>query len=81
MSSENLESARGQHAFRATQPRNALITSLELGGNAPFIVFQDAVLDAAVEGAMAAKMRNMGEAGTAASRWRTPLLAASEVLA
>ena len=43
-------------------------TSLELGGNAPFIVFDDADLDAAVEGAMIAKMRNMGEACTAANR-------------
>jgi succinate-semialdehyde dehydrogenase / glutarate-semialdehyde dehydrogenase len=44
-------------------------TSLELGGNAPFIVFDDADLDAAVEGAMTAKMRNMGEACTAANRF------------
>lgn len=43
-------------------------TSMELGGNAPFIVFPDADLDAALEGAMAAKMRNMGEACTAANR-------------
>jgi len=45
-----------------------LRTSLELGGNAPFIVFDDADLDEAVEGAVAAKMRNMGEACTAANR-------------
>lgn len=45
-----------------------LRTSMELGGNAPFIVFQDADLDEAVAGAMAAKMRNMGEACTAANR-------------
>ncbi|QBJ94822.1 NAD-dependent succinate-semialdehyde dehydrogenase [Rhodococcus sp. ABRD24] len=45
-----------------------LRTSMELGGNAPFIVFDDADLDAAVEGAMAAKMRNGGEACTAANR-------------
>jgi succinate-semialdehyde dehydrogenase/glutarate-semialdehyde dehydrogenase len=45
-----------------------LRTSLELGGNAPFIVFEDADLDEAVEGAIAAKMRNMGEACTAANR-------------
>jgi succinate-semialdehyde dehydrogenase/glutarate-semialdehyde dehydrogenase len=45
-----------------------LRTSMELGGNAPFIVFEDADLDAAVEGALAAKMRNMGEACTAANR-------------
>jgi succinate-semialdehyde dehydrogenase / glutarate-semialdehyde dehydrogenase len=43
-------------------------TSMELGGNAPFLVFEDADLDEAVEGAMAAKMRNMGEACTAANR-------------
>ncbi|WP_176561955.1 NAD-dependent succinate-semialdehyde dehydrogenase [Mycolicibacterium palauense] len=45
-----------------------LRTSMELGGNAPFIVFGDADLDEAVEGTMAAKMRNMGEACTAANR-------------
>ncbi len=43
--------------------------SMELGGNAPFLVFADADLDAAVEGAMLAKMRNMGEACTAANRF------------
>jgi succinate-semialdehyde dehydrogenase/glutarate-semialdehyde dehydrogenase len=43
--------------------------SMELGGNAPFIVFEDADLDAAVDGAMLAKMRNMGEACTAANRF------------
>ena len=46
-----------------------LRTSMELGGNAPFIVFEDADLDAAVDGAMTAKMRNMGEACTAANRF------------
>ncbi len=45
-----------------------LRTSMELGGNAPFVVFEDADLDEAVAGAMAAKMRNMGEACTAANR-------------
>lgn len=44
-------------------------TSMELGGNAPFIVFDDANLDAAVDGAMIAKMRNGGEACTAANRF------------
>jgi succinate-semialdehyde dehydrogenase / glutarate-semialdehyde dehydrogenase len=44
-------------------------TSLELGGNAPFLVFEDADLDVAVEGAMLAKMRNTGEACTAANRF------------
>jgi len=43
--------------------------SMELGGNAPFLVFEDADLGAAVEGAMIAKMRNMGEACTAANRF------------
>jgi succinate-semialdehyde dehydrogenase/glutarate-semialdehyde dehydrogenase len=43
--------------------------AMELGGNAPFIVFEDADLDAAIEGAMIAKMRNMGEACTAANRF------------
>jgi succinate-semialdehyde dehydrogenase/glutarate-semialdehyde dehydrogenase len=46
-----------------------LRTSMELGGNAPFIVFADADVDAAVEGAVVAKMRNMGEACTAANRF------------
>ncbi len=46
-----------------------LRVSMELGGNAPFLVFGDADLDAAVEGAMLAKMRNMGEACTAANRF------------
>ena len=46
-----------------------LRTSMELGGNAPFIVFEDADLDAAVDGAMLAKMRNVGEACTAANRF------------
>jgi succinate-semialdehyde dehydrogenase / glutarate-semialdehyde dehydrogenase len=43
--------------------------SMELGGNAPFLVFEDADVDAAVEGAMIAKMRNMGEACTSANRF------------
>ncbi|WP_038044535.1 NAD-dependent succinate-semialdehyde dehydrogenase [Thermocrispum agreste] len=46
-----------------------LRTSMELGGNAPFIVFDDADLDTAVEGAMLAKLRNIGEACTAANRF------------
>ena len=49
--------------------QNVLRTSMELGGNAPFIVFEDADSPAAVEGAYAAKMRNMGEACTAANRF------------
>jgi len=46
-----------------------LRVSMELGGNAPFLVFEDADVDAAVEGAMLAKMRNIGEACTAANRF------------
>jgi succinate-semialdehyde dehydrogenase/glutarate-semialdehyde dehydrogenase len=46
-----------------------LRVSMELGGNAPFLVFEDADLDAAVEGALLAKMRNIGEACTAANRF------------
>jgi succinate-semialdehyde dehydrogenase / glutarate-semialdehyde dehydrogenase len=49
--------------------QNVLKTSMELGGNAPFLVFEDADLDAAVEGALLAKMRNIGEACTAANRF------------
>jgi succinate-semialdehyde dehydrogenase/glutarate-semialdehyde dehydrogenase len=49
--------------------QNLLRTSMELGGNAPFLVFDDADLDAAVDGAVVAKMRNMGEACTAANRF------------
>jgi succinate-semialdehyde dehydrogenase / glutarate-semialdehyde dehydrogenase len=48
---------------------NVLRTSMELGGNAPFIVFEDADLDKAVDGAMLAKFRNIGEACTAANRF------------
>ena len=46
-----------------------LRVSMELGGNAPFLVFADADLDAALDGAMVAKMRNIGEACTAANRF------------
>ncbi|MEV7036698.1 NAD-dependent succinate-semialdehyde dehydrogenase [Amycolatopsis sp. NPDC051061] len=46
-----------------------LRTSMELGGNAPFLVFDDADMDAAIDGAMQAKMRNIGEACTAANRF------------
>jgi succinate-semialdehyde dehydrogenase/glutarate-semialdehyde dehydrogenase len=46
-----------------------LKVAMELGGNAPFLVFDDADVDAAVEGAMIAKMRNVGEACTAANRF------------
>jgi succinate-semialdehyde dehydrogenase/glutarate-semialdehyde dehydrogenase len=52
--------------------------SMELGGNAPFLVFDDADLDAAVEGAMLAKMRNVGEACTAANRFHVAAPVAEE---
>ena len=49
--------------------KGVLRTSMELGGNAPFVVFDDADLDKAVEGALAAKFRNIGQACTAANRF------------
>ena len=49
--------------------KGLLRVSMELGGNAPFLVFDDADVDAAVDGAMLAKMRNIGEACTAANRF------------
>ncbi len=49
--------------------KNVLNISMELGGNAPFLIFEDADLDAAVDGAMLAKMRNIGEACTSANRF------------
>ncbi len=48
---------------------NILVPAMELGGNAPFVVFDDADVDAAVSGAIIAKMRNIGEACTAANRF------------
>ncbi|NLT04789.1 MAG: NAD-dependent succinate-semialdehyde dehydrogenase, partial [Solirubrobacterales bacterium] len=57
---------------------NVLRTSMELGGNAPFIVFDDADLDAAVEGALVAKLRNIGEACTAANRFHVAAPIADE---
>ena len=53
----------------AQAAENLQRVSMELGGNAPFLVFDDADVDAAVEGAMIAKMRNMGEACTSANRF------------
>jgi succinate-semialdehyde dehydrogenase/glutarate-semialdehyde dehydrogenase len=53
----------------AQSAEQILRVSMELGGNAPFLVFEDADLDAAVEGALLAKMRNIGEACTAANRF------------
>lgn len=65
----------------ADASRNVLRTSMELGGNAPFIVFDDADVDKAVQGALAAKMRNMGEACTAANRFLVHESVASEFTA
>ena len=53
----------------AQSSEQVLRVSMELGGNAPFIVFEDADLDLAIEGAMVAKMRNGGEACTSANRF------------
>ena len=53
----------------AQAAQNVLRTSMELGGNAPFLIFDDADLDAAVDGAMTAKFRNIGQACTAANRF------------
>jgi succinate-semialdehyde dehydrogenase / glutarate-semialdehyde dehydrogenase len=58
----------GQSLLKQAADR-VLRTSMELGGNAPFLVFEDADLDKAVEGAMAAKFRNIGQACTAANRF------------
>jgi succinate-semialdehyde dehydrogenase/glutarate-semialdehyde dehydrogenase len=58
----------GRHLMAAAA-ENVLRVSLELGGNAPFIVFEDADVDEAVDGAMVAKMRNGGQACTAANRF------------
>ena len=57
---------------------NLLRLSMELGGNAPFVVFEDADIDAAVEGALLAKMRNGGEACTAANRFHVHAAVAKE---
>jgi succinate-semialdehyde dehydrogenase/glutarate-semialdehyde dehydrogenase len=58
----------GRKLLRAAAD-NVVKPAMELGGNAPFIVFDDADVDAAIDGAMIAKMRNMGEACTAANRF------------
>lgn len=52
----------------AEAAKHVISSSMELGGNAPFVVFDDADLDAALDGVMVAKMRNAGEACTAANR-------------
>src|SRR3954453_13938443 len=62
-------STEGGRLLVEQSAQGLLRTSMELGGNAPFIVFPDADIDAAVEGAVIAKMRNIGEACTAANRF------------
>jgi succinate-semialdehyde dehydrogenase/glutarate-semialdehyde dehydrogenase len=57
---------------------NLLRLSMELGGNAPFLVFEDADVDDAVHGALIAKMRNVGEACTAANRFHVAAAVADE---
>jgi succinate-semialdehyde dehydrogenase/glutarate-semialdehyde dehydrogenase len=65
----------------AQSAQNVLRTSMELGGNAPFLVFDDADLDAAVDGAMTAKFRNIGQACTAANRFLVHASVAAEFTA
>jgi succinate-semialdehyde dehydrogenase/glutarate-semialdehyde dehydrogenase len=67
----------GRRLIEQSAP-NVLKLSMELGGNAPFLVFEDADLDAAVEGAMVAKLRNIGEACTAANRFHVAAPLAGE---
>jgi succinate-semialdehyde dehydrogenase/glutarate-semialdehyde dehydrogenase len=65
-------------ALMAQASEGLLRLSMELGGNAPFLVFEDADLDAAVDGAVIAKMRNVGEACTAANRFHVHSSVADE---
>lgn len=67
----------GKHLLRQAAD-NVLATSMELGGNAPFLVFADADIDAAVAGAMQAKLRNIGEACNAANRFHVQTPVADE---
>ena len=62
----------------AASAENVLKVSMELGGNAPFLVFDDADLDDVVEGALMAKMRNIGEACTSANRFHVAETIADE---
>jgi len=62
----------------AQASKQILKVSMELGGNAPFIVFDDADLDDVIEGAMIAKMRNVGEACTSANRFHVAAAVADE---
>src|SRR5439155_19929038 len=70
----------GRRLMAAAAPQ-VLRVSMELGGNAPFLVFDDADLDAAVDGAVLAKMRNVGEACTAANRFHVHESVADEFAA
>lgn len=70
----------GRTLLAAAAPR-VLRTSMELGGNAPFLVFEDADLDVAVAAARVAKLRNMGEACTAANRFLVHTSVAQEFAA
>jgi succinate-semialdehyde dehydrogenase/glutarate-semialdehyde dehydrogenase len=65
-------------ALMGQAAQQILRVSMELGGNAPFVVFEDADLDDALDGAMIAKMRNIGEACTAANRFHVAESVASE---
>ena len=65
-------------ALLAKAAEGVVQTSMELGGNAPFLVFEDADLDLAVEGAVVAKMRNIGEACTSANRFHVAEPVAAE---
>jgi succinate-semialdehyde dehydrogenase / glutarate-semialdehyde dehydrogenase len=62
----------------AQSAENVLKVSMELGGNAPFLIFDDADVDDAVQGAMIAKMRNIGEACTSANRFHVAEAVADE---
>jgi succinate-semialdehyde dehydrogenase/glutarate-semialdehyde dehydrogenase len=65
----------------AQASQNLLRVSMELGGNAPFLVFEDADLDRAIEGALVAKMRNVGESCVAANRFHVAAPVAEEFTA
>ncbi|MFD6447854.1 NAD-dependent succinate-semialdehyde dehydrogenase [Promicromonospora sp. NPDC060204] len=62
-------STRVGQILLAQASKNVLRSSMELGGNAPFVVFEDADLDAAVQGALIAKLRNSGQSCVAANRF------------
>ncbi len=72
--------AVGKHLLKQCASQ-VMRTSMELGGNAPFIVFEDADVDEAVEGALIAKLRNMGQSCTAANRFLVAESVAEEFIA